>query len=224
MPEDMRTPSHTRSKGIYIQYGAGRSAPPEWVNFDASPTLWLERLWCIGRLVKKNETRFSPHVRFGDIVKGLPILPNTVDGLYASHVLEHLTLEGCLIALTNSYRLLKPGGIFRLVVPDLRARAELYIASQGKEYGASWFLRSCCLGRERQTPGLTNRVALIFGHSVHLWMWDEASMSDALANVGFTRIRRCEFGDSEDAMFRIVEDKSRFYDLDIRELAMEARK
>jgi hypothetical protein len=126
------TPNQNGSDGIYVQYGAGLTGPSEWLNFDASPALWFERLWLIGRLVKKNETRFSPHVRFGDIVKGLPILPNRVDGLYASRVLEHLTLEDCLTALANSYKLLRPDGIFRLVVPDLRALAEIYNASHGE--------------------------------------------------------------------------------------------
>jgi hypothetical protein len=215
---------HHESNGLYVQYGAGLTGPSEWINFDASPTLWLERRWLIGRLVKKNATRFSPNIQFSDIVKGLPIRPNTVDGLYASHVLEHLTLEDCLIALAHSYHLLKPGGRFRLVVPDLRARAELYISDHGSEHGASWFLRSSGLGRERRMRGLVGKLSQAFGRSAHLWMWDEVSMSDALARVGFTQIRRCEFGDAEDAMFRLVEEESRFYDQGIRELAMEARK
>jgi hypothetical protein len=212
------------SNGLYVQYGAGLTGPSEWVNFDASPTLWLERRWLIGRLISKNAARFSSNIQFGDIVKGLPIPPNTVDGLYASHVLEHLTQEDRLIALAHSYHLLKPGGTFRLVVPDLRARAELYISDHGSEHGASWFLRSSGLGRERRMSGLVGKLTQAFGHSAHLWMWDEASMSDALASAGFTRIRRCEFGDAEDAMFRLVEEEGRFLDQGIEELAMEARK
>jgi hypothetical protein len=57
-------------------------------------------------------------------------------------------------------------------------------------------------------------------------MWDEASMAEELRKVGFIGIRRCEFGDADDVMFTQVEDSGRFRDrsLDLKELAMEARK
>jgi hypothetical protein len=71
---------------------------------------------------------------------------------------------------------------------------------------------------------MINKVAQVFGHSAHLWMWDEASISNALASIGFTRIPRCEFGNAGDAMFRLVEEESRFHDQGVRALAMEARK
>jgi Methyltransferase domain len=49
------------------------------------------------------------------------------EGVYASHVLEHLSYDDFWIALRNTHRLLKPGGIFRLVVPDLEIRARKYL-------------------------------------------------------------------------------------------------
>jgi SAM-dependent methyltransferase len=211
-------------RNLYVQYGAGVAGPPEWMNFDASPTLRVERLALIGRLIKKNDVRFSEHVRFGDIVKGLPVAADSVQGLYASHVLEHLTLADCLTALSNSYRILRPGGVFRMIVPDLCARAERYLACNGSEQGAHWFMRSSGLGRERREAGVVGRLAQVFGNSAHLWMWDQVSLTAALARTGFVRIRRCEFGDAEDSMFRLVERRDRFYDGDLRELALEARK
>jgi hypothetical protein len=59
----------------YIQYGCGWSAPVEWTNFDASPTLRFERLPLIGSFYTKNKQRFPANVRYGDIVSGLPV-PN----------------------------------------------------------------------------------------------------------------------------------------------------
>jgi hypothetical protein len=38
--------------------------------------------------------------------------------------------------------------------------------------------------------------------------------------MGFQQIRRCEFGDSKDPMFKLVEDLGRF----VKALAIEARK
>lgn len=44
-------------------------------------------------------------------------------GVYASHMLEHLSLDDCSRALRKIRRLLAPAGLVRLVLPDLRARA-----------------------------------------------------------------------------------------------------
>ena len=56
---------------LYVHYGCHHCAPVEWLNFDASPTLRLERLPVIGRLVRKNAGRFPSNILYGDIVSGL---------------------------------------------------------------------------------------------------------------------------------------------------------
>lgn len=104
---------------VYVQYGCGWSAPEAWLNFDSSPTLRFERLPLIGKLYTRNARRFPANVRYGDVVKGLPVADKSCDGIYASHVLEHLAFADFEKALTNTFRYLKPGGTFRLVVPDL---------------------------------------------------------------------------------------------------------
>lgn len=43
---------------------------------------------------------------------------NKIDNLLAEHVLEHLTEEEVNIVIYNAYEYLKPGGIFRIAVPD----------------------------------------------------------------------------------------------------------
>jgi SAM-dependent methyltransferase len=210
--------------GLYVQYGCGFSAPEGWKNFDASPTLRFERLPIVGRSLTKNRSRFPENVHYGDIVEGLPLEDGTVDAVYASHILEHLALDDFHVALGNTRRLLKAGGIFRLVVPDLRWRAEVYIAASadGNTGAASAFLRSCYLGVETRPRGLWRMMISAFGHSKHLWMWDEPAMREALEAAGFHNIRRAEIGDAADSMFAKVEEKSRFFDDGHYELAMEA--
>lgn len=108
------------SQAKWTQFGCGLCAPPDWLNFDASPSLRLQKLPLIGPLVPTGPFgRFPTNVHYGNIVLGLPIPDNSVELLYCSHVLEHLALNECYKALRNCYRHLKPGGIFRLVVPDL---------------------------------------------------------------------------------------------------------
>ena len=222
-PEPLHEP-----RGLYVQYGCGLSCPPGWVNFDISPTLRLQRLPLIGRLFKRGQLVFPNEVRLGDIVKGLPVADGSADGAYASHVLEHLSFTDFRIALGNTFRILKPGGIFRLVVPDLEGRARKYLEMlQSREPTAnSWFMRATYLGVENHARGIRATAQNIFGNSSHLWMWDEGSMTAALQAVGFVDVRRCALGDCRDHAFRVVEDAARFYDdsIGIAECAMEAIK
>ena len=109
---------------IYVQYGCGLSAPKEWANFDISPTLRIQNIPILGPIFKdKLNTIFPKNALYGDIIKGLPVNDNSCDGLYCSHTLEHISLNDFRKALINSYKILKPGGIFRCVVPDLELAA-----------------------------------------------------------------------------------------------------
>jgi predicted SAM-dependent methyltransferase len=211
---------------LYVQYGSGFCAPEGWLNFDASPTLRFERLPIIGRLVTKNANRFPAGCRYGDIVKSLPIPAGTADAVYASHVLEHLTRQDFHIALRNTFALLKPGGVFRLIVPDLQWRAAEYLSRvrSGDQDANSVFLSSCFLGQEAKPRNFWRAAILLFGNSRHLWMWDEPSIRRALTEAGFAQIRRASFGDSPDPMFKLVETENRFEDHGHAELAMEVIK
>jgi SAM-dependent methyltransferase len=208
----------------HIQYGCGHSAPAGWLNFDASFTLRVERFPLAGRFVRKNAQRFPANVVFGDIVQGLPVPDGSADGVYASHVLEHLSRTSMLVALRNTYRMLRPSGIFRLIVPDLEARARRYLADlESRQSDANdRFLRSSYLGAEADPKGLAGFASEKLGRSKHLWMWDYQAIDAALRATGFTSIRRCEMGDSGDPAFAAVEQHDRFFDegLGIRELAV----
>ena len=208
---------------MYVQYGCGFSAPDGWMNFDASPTLRFERVPLIGRLYTRNARRFPASARFGDVVYGLPIQPGTVRGLFASHVLEHLSLADCRKALRNSHVYLAQGGIFRLIVPDLRARAERYVRQQD-ENAANEFLECLNMGEEGPSGTVRGRLSALVGNSRHRWMYDEASMRRELAAAGFVAIRKCVFGDCSDPMFARVEDMARFKDGQFLECALECRK
>lgn len=196
---------------LYVQYGCGWSAPEGWRNFDASPTLRFERLPVVGRLYQRNAKRFPQQVEYGDIVKGLPIRPGSCDGVYCSHVLEHLALQDFRIALRNTFTILKPQRIFRLVVPDLEICCRRYLEDRQPE-AAFRFLRGACLGEESRPRSLGAFVTAWLGNSKHLWMWDFSSMALELESAGFTRIRRASFGDSEDPMFARTEDPDRWED------------
>lgn len=165
----------------------------------------------LGRLYTPNSARFPSNVEYGDVVKGLPLASGSCTGIYASHVLEHLSLEDFRVALQHTYHLLVRGGIFRLVVPDLETLARRYVDSQNPA-AAETFIRETSLGMVERPRGLTGFLRRWLGNSSHLWMWDFKSLEAELARAGFVDIRRVEFGDSIDPRFLEVEEAERFVD------------
>src|SRR5258708_2726888 len=120
----------TLMKPIYVQYGCGNCAPEAWVNFDASLRLRLERLPLLRHVARLGAPcPFRANVRWGDICRGLPIPDAAAAGVYCSHVLEHLPRSELSAAVSQTKRMLMPGGRFRLVVPDLQWRAQHYVAA-----------------------------------------------------------------------------------------------
>lgn len=213
------------SGGVYVQYGAGFSAPEGWQSFDASPSLIVERMPLVGRYFRVNAQRFPEAIRRGDIIRGLPVADGSAAGVYASHVLEHLTRADCITAIRNTFRMLRPGGVFRLIVPDLEIRARRYVAmvAAGDSSASPYLMRSTLLGQEARRRGV-RALREQLGHSAHRWMWDFPSIAHELAAAGFVAIRRCAFNDADDPMFARVEEPSRFSTPDGPELAVEARR
>jgi len=210
---------------LYVQYGCGLCAPDGWLNFDASPRLKIERIPGLRFAVQHTVGLLFPsNVRTGDIVTGLPVADGTAHGVYCSHVLEHLRRDDLPIALRNTFRMLMPGGLFRLVVPDLQWRALRYVraADHGDADAADALMRSCALGSRARPGSLMSNLRARLSRNEHLWMYDFAALGSLLEQAGFGRVRRCAFGDCDDAMFARVEDRDRFFEAGERELAIEA--
>ena len=203
----------------YVQYGCGLCAPSNWLNFDSSPSLIISKIPIIHWLLKKYLPPFPSNVKFGNIVKGLPIQNESAKLVYASHILEHLPLEDFRIALRNTYKILTKGGVFRLVVPDLEWCIKEYHTNP-PETRSYTFMKDAHLGLEKRERGLIGMLRNIIGQSTHLWMWDYNSIKTELENAGFKDIRRAYFNDSSEVAFSAVEDEGRF----INCLAVECSK
>ena len=193
-----------------LHYGCGLLEAPGWYNRDASPTLRLQRLPLVGLAFRKClQPAFPRTIRYGDIVKGLPLSPDSCDAIYCCHVLEHLSLEDARTALLNTYKYLRPRGLFRLVVPDFEQLVATYLASDDAS-ALSQFLNYTHLGRTTRPRGMSMMLRELFGNSHHLWMWDFKGLSGELSWVGFRDVRRCQIGDSSNPAFQAVEHKQRF--------------
>lgn len=90
-----------------LNIGCGRRAHPDWANLD-----------CVAS---------APGVIVHDARKGLPFSDATFDVVYHSHILEHFRHDEAPAFLRECHRVLRPGGILRVAVPDLEQICRLYL-------------------------------------------------------------------------------------------------
>jgi predicted SAM-dependent methyltransferase len=94
-------------KSMMINLGCGTHFHKEWINIDFKSS--------------------HPLVISCDLTKGIPLDSNSVDVVYHSHLLEHFSKSYAPLFLKECFRVLKPGGIIRVVVPDLETIVRLYL-------------------------------------------------------------------------------------------------
>lgn len=116
-------------EGLCLHIGCGLNIPDSWENIDASPSLILSKVPVLSSLllILNRRPNWQKSVKYGDVIKGLNYQENSCDLIFAAHVLEHLSLSDFHLALDNIYSYLKPGGIFRFIVPDLKQYIDLYM-------------------------------------------------------------------------------------------------
>lgn len=97
---------------VFLNLACGRSyiASPEWINFDFSPS--------------------GAHVRQADLLGRLPLADNAVYLVYCSHFVEHILRRQVDAFFTECARVLKPGGVLRIVVPDFEEMCTEYLAQR----------------------------------------------------------------------------------------------
>lgn len=197
----------------YVQFGCGLNAPDGWLNFDASPTLRIQRLPLVGKIITRNKVTFPPNVRFGNIVQGLPgIQPSSCDGIYCSHVLEHLSFNDCRRAIAMTFSYLKKGAAFRCILPDLEASIAEYnqMRADQREDASVQFMQAVMLGQVERAVGLKGLAVNLLGNSHHLWMWDRYALASELKKAGFSSVREAIYRDSADKQFHLVDDYARY--------------
>lgn len=89
---------------------------------------------CIGLSLNYSDTVHIHH----DITNFYPLPDNCVDIFQAEDVFEHIEFKKLPEVVNEIYRILKPGGFFRLSVPDYRCDI-LYNRTQKNEFGELQF-------------------------------------------------------------------------------------
>jgi SAM-dependent methyltransferase len=68
------------------------------------------------------------NVKSVNLLEGLPFDTNAISVVYSSHFLEHIPLHQVPLFLKECHRILKPGGIIRLVLPDFEEMCREYLS------------------------------------------------------------------------------------------------
>ena len=161
---------------IRLQIGCGKFPRPGWINTDNKVRPGVD---CVA-----------------DLRGDLPFRDGAFDCVVAIHVLPHIPLAGLAPALARIRRVLKPGGVLRLALPDLekalnafRRRDAGYFAvpdAQWKSLGAKL-------------------VAQIVWHNDLATPFTYDLAAEALEKAGFASIARCAFRETHSRFPEVVE-------------------
>ncbi len=139
-----------------------------------------------------------PHIDYKSNIDALPFFADSsVELIYCSHALNHLDRSSTKKALREWFRVLQPGGVLRLAVPNFDALLQVYNQTQqldriiGPLYGMM----------EIQT--LEGLITLY-----HKTTYNEESLTRLLIDEGYVNLRRWDWRKTEHAM---IDDHSQAY-------------
>jgi SAM-dependent methyltransferase len=170
---------------LRLNLGCGERTPRGWLNVDYSVGARLGRipgLPRIGRALGLFRLSWSPEIFAHDLRRVFPWGDASADVVYSSHSLEHLSPAEGRRFMRECHRVLRPGGVIRIVVPDLRACVEQYLA--GKLSSLEFF---GALATDTAHPGDGRLKRLLAPHVrfPHRCMYDEETLLSLMRAVGF---------------------------------------
>lgn len=148
-----------------LQIGCGKNLIPDWLNADYSP-------------------RFH-EVIYMDATKPFPFPDNSVDYIFAEHMIEHVTYTDGQKMLKECHRVLKPSGRIRVSTPNLNNIALLMsrpVTAECANYIRQVSAKYIPLNK-RHLPGFV--VNNFFWDFWHWFVYDPDTLSQALEEAGF---------------------------------------
>jgi SAM-dependent methyltransferase len=209
-----------------INLGCGPNAPAGWLNVDGSWNAWISNhrylrksLQTLGLINPNLGAYWKVRPLVHDLTKPLPFETNRISAIYGSHVLEHLYHADAQRLLAECKRVLKPGGVIRLVVPDLHSMVVDYLEKKNRngtfcdeKVSAADHLNER-LGYRGPAPPNGNFVLRFYAtwkdfHS-HKWMYDSESLAHYLSLAGFADVADKKFRESDISGIEEVEKEDR---------------
>ncbi len=140
-------------------------------------------------------------------------------------MIEHVSFDGGLKMLQECHRVLRPGGILRIVTPSLGFLLRLISADRSsfEERYYDWSLRTFCSTAEPTAATFVNNFMRAWGHT---FIYDRKTLSLSLLRSGFSEINEREIGESPYPHLRDIEDTKRLPPgfLALESMIFEARK
>lgn len=196
-----------------LHLGCGSITPPTWLNVDGSWAARLSRYPAIYRTALKMTGRSSQFPEgvsiYGhDLRKPLPWAQGTFSAVYASHLLEHLHYDEADRLLKECFRVLRPGGLVRMVVPDLDPLIRGYLGQAWPSWTGDYptmgtraddFVQFLLM---RNAHGLKGGPVKKYYEGVvdfhsHKWMYNAESLCRKLESAGFVSVRACGLWESQ---------------------------
>ena len=167
-----------------VNLGSGKNRIDGWISIDNSPKALLAKIpalkWILYKcnIISKDvyNEKWDKNIIYRDIVKKLPFKDISIDYIYSSHLLEHFSRDDALNICKEVFRVLKWGGVFRVIVPDLKEATLNYINND-----ISFF------GGYKTKPIADQFLDYLMLHSFHKRYYDEESLQNLLCDAGFKK-------------------------------------
>jgi len=189
---------------MWVNVGSGPNAPAGWVSVDGSWQAWLATRGVTASLARVITGREVGHWPAGivcrDVRRGLGFPASSAAVVFSSHLIEHLHRSEALAMLRDAHRVLRPGGVCRVVTPDLARLVDAYVSARQHATAAADRLQDALLlhpARPARTGTLLGmyRRATAFDH--HKWVYDGPSLCALFIEAGFTAPAVRDFLDSD---------------------------
>ncbi len=212
---------------VILNLGCGNKTcnSKEVISMDWSVSLVLKRNFFLRIILSKflSKERYKKinnlpnNIIVHNLRKGIPFENNSVDAVYHSHLLEHLDRSNVREFLMEVFRVLKPNGIQRIVVPDLYLLCKSYInnyeqcnlkneISERHDDFVSAILEQS-VRKEAYGSSKQNKIMRIIENTIlgdarkrgetHQWMYDKVNLSNILKEIGFKNIKVQTFSKSD---------------------------
>lgn len=197
-----------------LNLGSSSQVARGWNNIDSSWLIRLSKHRQLSRALHRvgllsperyeRIKRIDSSVICWDLRRGIPFKDECFDVVYHSHLLEHIDRDAAVAFLTECRRVLKKGGIIRIVVPDLECLARRYLDAMDRipEKGFETIRHEAVCGMidqmvlrtpvARSARPMLVRIAetVLVGDTarsgeLHRWMYDRVSLEEALSRAGF---------------------------------------
>lgn len=180
---------------LRVNVGCGASPTPGWVNFDNSFSVraarWPLVVPALARLRVNNgqsaglaRAANTRNIQFANAAVRIPCTSGSVSAVYSSHMIEHLDRRGARTFLAEVRRILRPGGVVRVAVPDIARLVQDYLATGD----ADGFIAATHMGLNRPADLIARMKWVLVGPRHHLWMYDGDSLAKLLHEAGFADV------------------------------------